>query len=89
MPPANGFRLLGYTLDNADELQSILAASRDFITEETEKTVTKYGAKYVVDMEIVGANGMKGIVQVVWQQDVGSTLFRLITAIPKPFGVLY
>jgi RHS repeat-associated protein len=86
---ANGFRLLGYTVDNADELQSILAASRDFITEETEKTVTKYGTKYVVDMEIVGASGMKGVVQVVWQQDVGTALFRLITAIPKPFGVLY
>jgi hypothetical protein len=36
-------------------------------------------------MEIVGANGVKGIIDVGWQIDHGSTVYRLITAIPHPF----
>jgi RHS repeat-associated protein len=86
---AYGFKLLGYTLDNAGDLEDMLLASRQLITEETEKVITQYGAKYTVEMEIVGANGMKGLLRVVWQQDIGSTIFRLITAIPKPYGVFY
>jgi hypothetical protein len=63
----------------------VLAASRPLITEEMKTAVTQYGTKYVVNMEIVGANGTRGIIEVAWQVDHGSTVFRLITAIPKPF----
>ena len=82
---ALGFKLLGYTVENAGDLEAILTASRQLITEETESVVTEFGTKYVVEMEVVGANGAKGLIEVVWQQDVGSTVFRLITAIAKPF----
>ena len=86
---ALGFKLLGYTLENVEDLEAVLQASRQLITEETERVVTQYGTKYAVQMEIIGANGMRGLIQVVWQQDIGSTIFRLITAIPKPYGVFY
>lgn len=52
----------------------------------SREVVTQYGTKYVVQMEVVGANGTRGLVEIVWQQDVGSTIFRLITAIPKPYA---
>jgi len=82
---ANGFRLLGYTAENTDKLADVLAASRGLITETTAKTVTEFGTKYEVAMQVLGANGREGIIEVIWQVDHGSTVFRLITAIPKPF----
>ena len=82
---ANGFRLLGYTAENTDKLADVLAASRGLITETTARTVTEFGTKYEVAMQVLGANGREGIIEVIWQVDHGSTVFRLITAIPKPF----
>jgi RHS repeat-associated protein len=82
---ANGFKLLGYTVENAKQLEDMLAASQSLITNTTAKAVTQYGTQYTVSMEIVGANGVKGIIDVGWQIDHGSTVYRLITAIPHPF----
>ena len=68
---ANGFRILGYTLQNVDEFKGLLAASRVLITNSTPRTVTQFGTKFLVEMEIVGASGVRGIVNVVWQVDEG------------------
>jgi hypothetical protein len=43
---SKGFGMLGYTLENAYDPQSVLAFSRTLITAETEKTVSQYGVKY-------------------------------------------
>jgi RHS repeat-associated protein len=84
---AQGFRLLGYTTENTAELGDMLTGTKALITSETAASeVTQYGTKYVVQAEIVGPNGAKGIVEVVWQVDAGSKIFRLITAIPHPFS---
>jgi hypothetical protein len=82
---SKGFELLGYTMENAGALEDVLAFSRTLITEEMKTGVTQYGTKYLVEMEVIGANGARGIIEVAWQVDHGTSIFRLITAIPHPF----
>ena len=82
---ANGFKLLGYTLENSDKLADVLAVARTLITDSTPKVITQFGVKYTVEMEIIGANGARGLIETVWQVDHLDTAYRLITAIPKPF----
>ena len=82
---AKGFSQLGYTLENADDLANVLRYSKNLIGEGTTKTVTEFGTKYEVVMQVIGANGREGLIKVVWQVDHGSTVYRFITSIPKPF----
>jgi hypothetical protein len=79
---AKGFEIFGYT--NPAALEKMLAASRSLV-ETAKVTSTEYGTKYLVAMEVVGPSGVKGVIEVVWQVDRGTSVYRLITAIPHPF----
>jgi hypothetical protein len=46
---------------------------------------SEYGVKRVIQMTIIGPNGKEGMIEVVWQMDNGSNVWRLITAIRHPF----
>jgi hypothetical protein len=79
---------LGYTLENADDLANVLKYSRTLINEATKKTVTQFGTKFELTLKVIGANGREGFIEVVWQVDHGTSLYRLITAIARPFREL-
>lgn len=82
---ANGFKLLGYTSENAAALEKMLAASRSLIDETAQVIETQYGTNYRVVMQIVGPNGKAGTVEVGWFVRKGEEVYRLVTAIPHPF----
>lgn len=81
-----GFRLLGYTLENPEALRKVLLATSELIDATAPQAVTQFGTKFKVVIQLIGPNGKEGIVEVIWQQDVGSTIYRLITATPHPFS---
>ena len=88
---AGGFEALGYAAENPEGLEALLASTRYLIAEEgalISTTATEYGVKYEVQAGIVGLNGKEGLVTVVWQVDHGSSVYRLITAIAKPFKII-
>jgi hypothetical protein len=45
-----------------------------------KESLSDWGRKITLDLEIIGKNGNTGIVRTVWQYDIGSEIPRLITA---------
>ena len=75
------FNRYGYFKDNFEILiQDLkLIAIHGLITKREE---TKFGSKFVVDMEIVTVNNRTAIISSVWMIDNGSDFPRFITAYP-------
>lgn len=75
------FNRYGYFKDNFEiliyDLKSI--ASHGKVTKSEE---TKFGVKFVVDMEIITANNRTATISSVWMIDNDSNFPRLITAYP-------
>ncbi len=82
---AKGFEKLGYTLDNSTDLASVLSYSRSLIEHAVKTKVNEWGVTYTVAMSVIGANGRRGLIEVSWIVAPRSRLFKLVTAIPKPF----
>lgn len=81
---AKGFERLGYTLSNKEALQQALLSLGQRI-ELSSGIVTEYGTKFKQVVEIIGPNGVRGRLTIIWQVDKGSDVLRLITAIAEPF----
>jgi hypothetical protein len=79
---AEGFRRLGYTTQTLkNEMMSI---GRNLSPSDLSE-VTSFGYKFQKSMEVIGPSNLAGRITSVWQVDVGSTVTRLITAIPEVF----
>lgn len=79
---ARRFRALGFDRSRADDLAQRLlaiAGSEDVVSVST----TPFGAKYIVDGMIEGAEGRTALVRTVWIIEAGYEHPRPVTAYPR------
>jgi hypothetical protein len=79
---ASGFSKLGYSMTT---LKSELQDIGHSITSSDLSDTTQWGVKFEKAVEVVGPSGLYGRITSVWQVDFGTTVTRLITAIPEVF----
>ena len=71
--------VLGYHYENWQELSDKLFDLAQTST-VTKESITEYGIKYKVPIEIIGKKGKSMVLDTVWQVDKGSNVPRFITA---------
>jgi len=79
---AKYFKVLGYNEENAVKpWEGLLAVAAEGIVAEVIDT--PFGAKYVVDGDLMTPVGVRVRVRTIWVQERGQSVPRFVTAYPK------